>query len=50
MKNSKRNLKFGKAPVNLNMIEDIWMKMGGASGQLHSTKLMRQHFEKGSFS
>ncbi len=50
MKNSKRNLKFGKAPVNLNMIEDIWMRMGGASGQLHSTKLTRQHFEKDLFS
>jgi hypothetical protein len=50
IKNSKRNLKFYKVSVNLNMIEDIWMRMGGASGQLHSTKLTRQHFEIDSFS
>jgi hypothetical protein len=50
MKNSKKNLKFGKAPVNLNTIEDIWMRMDGASGQLHSMKLTRQHFEEDLFS
>jgi hypothetical protein len=50
LKNSKRNLKFGKAPVNLNMIEDIRMRLGGASGQLQSTKLTRLHFEKVYFS
>jgi hypothetical protein len=50
LKNSKRNLKFGEAPVNLNMIEDIWMRLGGASGQLQSTKLTRLHFEKDLFS
>jgi hypothetical protein len=50
MKNSKRNLKFCKAPVNSNMIEDVWMRMGGASGQLHSMKLTIQHFEEDLFS
>ncbi len=50
MKNTKRNLNFGKAPVNLNMIEDVWMRMGGASGQLHSMKLTTQRFEKDLFS
>jgi hypothetical protein len=36
---SKRNLKYGKVPMNMWMIQEIWMKCGGASGQLHSTKL-----------
>jgi hypothetical protein len=34
-KNSKRNLMYGKVPVNMGMIEEIWLKCDGASGQLH---------------
>ena len=47
---SKRNLKYGKVPLNMWMIHEIWMKCGGASGQLHSTKLTADHFHKNAFS
>ena len=50
LKSSKRNLKYGKAPMNLRMIEEIWLKMGGASGQLQATKLTKAHFDKNAFS
>jgi hypothetical protein len=50
LKSSKRNLKYGKAPVNLGMVEEIWLKMGGASGQLQATKLTKAHFDKSTFS
>ena len=41
LKSSKRNLKYGKAPVNLGMIEEIWLKMGSPLGQLQATKLTK---------
>lgn len=47
---SKQNLKYGKVPMNMWMIQEIWMKCGGASGQLESTKLTAEHFEKNAFS
>ncbi len=45
-KNSKRNLKYGVVPVNMQMIEEVWLKCDGASSQLQSTKLTHRHFDK----
>ena len=47
---SKRNIKFGKCPVNLGMIEEVWLEMEGATKQLQETKLSRQHFDKNAYS
>lgn len=49
-KSSKRNIKRGKCPVNAKMIEDVWLEMGGATGQFHETKLTFRHFQKNSYS
>jgi hypothetical protein len=49
-KTSKRYLKFGKAPVTLKMIEEIWRKCDGGSGQFHPTKLSLKHFDKDAYS
>jgi hypothetical protein len=49
-KNSKRNLMYGKVPLNMLMIEEVWLKCDGASGQLHSTKLTSRHFDKNAYS
>lgn len=49
-KASKRNIKYGKCPVNLGMGEEIWLKTGGATGQFHTTKLTVLHFDKNAFS
>ena len=45
-KTSKHNLMIGKVPINMQMINEIWLKCDGASGQLQSTKLTSRHFEK----
>ena len=49
-KYSKRSIKYGKCPVNMKMIEAIWMRTGGATGQFHETKLTVYHFEKNAYS
>jgi hypothetical protein len=49
-KNSKRHLKYGVVPVNMHMIEEVWLKCDGASGQLQSTKLTHRHFDKNAYS
>jgi hypothetical protein len=49
-KNSKHDLRYGKVPINMQMIEEVWLKCNGASGQLHSTKLTSWHFDKNAYS
>ncbi len=41
---------YGKVPVNMGMVEEIWLKCNGASGQLQSTKLTSWHFDKNAYS
>ena len=41
---------MGKVPMNMGMIEEVWLKLDGASGQLQSTKLTFHHFEKNAYS
>ena len=36
--------------MNLEMIEEVWLKLDGASGQLQSTKLTSHHFKKNAYS
>ena len=38
-KRSKRDIKHGKCPINLGMVEDIWIKTGWSTLQFHPTKL-----------
>jgi hypothetical protein len=45
-KNSKQNFKHGTVLINMHMIEEVWLKCDGASGQLQSTKLTVWHFDK----
>ncbi len=47
---SKRNIRFGKAPTNMRMIEVVWLETGGATGQMHTTKLTIRHFDKNAYS
>ena len=47
---SKRDLKYGDNPINLNAIKDPWEKTGGKSNQQHPTKLGIRHFEKDQYS
>jgi hypothetical protein len=49
-KNLKRNLMYGKVPVNLGMVEEIWLKCDGSSGQLQSRKLTYWDFDKNAYS
>jgi hypothetical protein len=49
-KNSKRNLMYGRVPINMGMVKEIWLKHEGASGQLQTTKLTFCHFDKNPFS
>ena len=49
-KKSKRNIKYGKCPINLGMVEDIWIETGGATLQFHPTKLSIRHFDKNAYS
>jgi len=46
LKNSKRNLMYGKVPLNMQMIEEVWLTCDGASGQLQSSKLTSRHYNK----
>jgi len=46
----KQKLRMGKVPMNMGMIEEVWLKLDGASGQLQSTKLTSHHFEKNAYS
>ena len=43
---SKRKLKYGKCPMHIKLVEEIWLETGGATGQLHETKLTITHFKK----
>ena len=49
-KGSKHNIKYGKCPVNLGILEDIWFEMGGATLQFHPPKLSIRHFNKNAYS
>ncbi len=48
--NSKHDLRYGKVTMNMQMIEEVWLKCNGASGQLLSTKLTSWHFDKNAYS
>ena len=50
MKVSKRELKYGGAWISLGLIEEIWTKTCGNSGQLQTTRLTMRHFVKDSYS
>ena len=47
-KNLKRNLMYGKVPLNMQMIEEVWLKCDRASGpgQFQSSELTSRHFNK----
>lgn len=47
---SKRDIKFGKCPVNLGMSQEVWEALGGLLCQLQETKLTIHHFLKNAFS
>ena len=49
-KNSKCIFMYGKVLVNMGMVEEVWLKCDGASGQLQSTKLTLRHFDKNAYS
>ncbi len=49
-KNSKHDLRYGKVLMNMQIIEEVWLKCNGASGQLHSTKLTSWYFDKNAYS
>ena len=48
-KNLKCNLMYGKVPLNMQMIDEVWLKCDGASGQLQSSKLTSRHFDKNAY-
>ena len=50
LKNLKRNLMYGKVPLNMQMIDKDWLKCDGASGQRQSSKLTSRHFDKNAYS
>jgi hypothetical protein len=41
---------YGKVPVNMGMVKEIWLKCDGSSGQLQSSKLTSRHFDKNAYS
>ena len=45
-KKSQRHIKFGKCPMWLVCIENIWLALRGASSQLQEIKPIVHHFEK----
>jgi hypothetical protein len=49
-KNLKHNLMYGKVPLHMQMMEEVWIKCDGASGQLQSSKLASWHFNKNDYS
>jgi hypothetical protein len=47
---SKHKMTMGQVPINMGMIEDVWLlKSGGAYGQLQATKPTSNHFVKNAF-
>jgi hypothetical protein len=40
---------MGKVQMNLDMIEEVWLKSDGTSCQLQTTKLTSHHFEKNDY-
>jgi hypothetical protein len=50
LKVSKCELKHGGAQIPLCLIEEIWTKTCGNSGQLQTTRLNMHHFVKDSYS
>ena len=49
-KGQKRCIMFGKCPVNLDLIEDVWVVTDGLSSQMQATRLTMGHFDKNAFS
>ncbi|KAL7529971.1 hypothetical protein ACHAWF_003181 [Thalassiosira exigua] len=49
-KRQKRDIKYGLCPVDLHLIEDVWMRMDGLTCQLQATKLTVHHFDKNAYS
>ena len=49
-KNSKRNLRYGNDPINLNAIYAMWVATGGLTFQQSHTKLSMAHFFKDAYS
>ncbi len=47
---SNRKLQMGNVPMNMDMIEEVWLQSDGTSGQLQTTKLTSHHFEKNAYS
>jgi hypothetical protein len=47
---SKRDIKYGKCPLTLWLIENVWRAMGGDTCQLQETKLTIHHFHKNAYS
>jgi hypothetical protein len=47
---SKRNLRYSIVPINMHMIEEVWLKCDGALVQLQSMKLKTRHFDKNAYS
>jgi hypothetical protein len=48
--NKNGALMYGKVPLNMQMIKEVWLKCDGASGQLQSSKLTSWHFDKNAYS
>jgi hypothetical protein len=48
-KKLERKLRMEKVPMNMDMIEEIWLKSDGASGQRQTTKLTPHHFENNAY-
>ncbi|KAL7527593.1 hypothetical protein ACHAXR_005041, partial [Thalassiosira sp. AJA248-18] len=46
----KRNIKYGKCPMHLFLIQNIWFAMDGHTSQLQESKLSMAHFEKNAYS
>ena len=49
-RDSKRDLKYGKCHMNLEMINNVWRALGGGASQLQESKLTAAHFDKNAFS
>ena len=49
---SKQKIKFGKCPVNLGMVEDVWLNLDGGSNLASSTRQssLTLIFDKNAFS
>ena len=41
---------FGKCPLNLFLMEDVWLRLDGLSCQLQETKLTIHHSDKNAYS